>query len=195
MKSFITMITLMLGISLLASCGVLKKKDEAEDVAKSKSTTSSETDQAATEGLESAEEFQGVETNDIADGTNSRYKDTPWDDPQNPLSETIIYFEFDSSEVPQKYFDLILKHAEYLSSRTSLQISVEGHADERGTREYNIALGEQRADAVARLMKLQGVEEIQVRTVSFGEEKPLSFEHNEDAWNRNRRVEIVYPNP
>lgn len=109
-----------------------------------------------------------------------------------PPAERVIYFEYDSDDVLQEYRPVIDAHAAYLSANPRRGATLEGHADERGSSEYNIALGEQRARAVARLLSLQGVSESQLQSVSYGEEKPAALDHDEAAWHRNRRVEINY---
>ena len=114
------------------------------------------------------------------------------DDPAGALGTRTIYFEFDSSEVPDSGRATIEAHARYLSEHAGALITLEGHADERGSREYNIALGEQRANAVDRLMTLLGATSPQIRTISYGEERPAADGHDESAWQLNRRVEIIY---
>lgn len=113
-------------------------------------------------------------------------------DPNNPLSKQTIYFMFDSSQVQPDYLPVIQAHARYLIANPGQRMSLEGHADERGSREYNIALGEQRAKSVAYLMKAQGVSETQLDIVSYGEEKPAAYGSDEASWELNRRVELVY---
>ncbi len=117
----------------------------------------------------------------------------PFDDPSNPLSQRVVYFGFDSDSIKPGDRDIIIAHAQYLSANSSEKVVLEGHADERGTREYNIALGERRANAVRQLMTLQGVASSQIDVVSFGEERPIAIGHDESAWGQNRRVEILYP--
>lgn len=110
------------------------------------------------------------------------------------LQNRIVYFDFDSSDIKADYNDLITAHARYLSSNPTIHVRLEGNTDERGSREYNIGLGERRAQAVRRALMLQGVTESQITTVSYGEERPAVTGHTEEAWSRNRRVEIVYLN-
>lgn len=110
-----------------------------------------------------------------------------------PGSKNLVYFNFDSSEVLPEYVPVVESHAKSLASNVRKTVVLEGHADERGSSEYNVALGEQRAKAVADMMKLQGVLDNQIQIVSFGEEKPLVSGHDESAWSQNRRVEIAYP--
>jgi len=113
-------------------------------------------------------------------------------DPNNILSKREVFFEFDSFVVADKYKPMVEAHARYLSGNRAAKVTVQGHGDERGAREYNIALGQRRADAVKRMMTLLGVQEIQIETVSFGEEKPRNLGHDESAWSENRRADIVY---
>lgn len=114
----------------------------------------------------------------------------PFEDPANPLSTRVIFFEYDSTEV--KDVDSVNAHAQYLADNPGARVRLEGHADERGTREYNVALGEQRSLAVKRLMAFQRVQPDQITVVGFGEERPVAFGHSEKSWQQNRRVEIVY---
>ncbi len=113
-------------------------------------------------------------------------------DPASPLAKRVIYFELDSSQVDEEGRQIIGSHARFLAAHPELSIVLEGHADERGTREYNLALGERRAKAVRQLMVLQGVDPKQIQVISFGEERPVALDHNEAAWRLNRRVEILY---
>ncbi|MFV2056501.1 MAG: peptidoglycan-associated lipoprotein Pal [Thiohalomonadales bacterium] len=108
------------------------------------------------------------------------------------LSQRIVYFDFDSSQIRGDSIDMIREHANYLASNGSRIITLEGNTDERGTREYNIALGEQRADAVRRMLLANGVADSQIQVVSYGEERPAQLGHSEDAWSANRRAVFVY---
>jgi peptidoglycan-associated lipoprotein len=113
-------------------------------------------------------------------------------DPNNPLSKQIIYFELDSSQVKTEYVPVVAAHAKYLQTHPTQHVILAGHTDERGSSEYNIALGEQRAKSVERMMKAQGVTAAQLEIVSYGEEKPAVAGHAESAWSMNRRVEVGY---
>ncbi len=113
-------------------------------------------------------------------------------DPNNPLSKQTIYFELDSSQVKQEYVPVVAAHAQYLSSHSNQRVILAGHADERGSSEYNIALGEQRAKSVERMLRSQGVAASQLEIVSYGEEKPAVSGSGESAWQQNRRVEVGY---
>jgi peptidoglycan-associated lipoprotein len=104
----------------------------------------------------------------------------------------IVYFEFDSSEIRPEFNAMLAAHARYLASDPNLSVRLEGHADERGSREYNIGLGERRAQAVRQILQLQGVSAAQLTTVSYGEERPIAFGSDENSYSQNRRVELVY---
>jgi peptidoglycan-associated lipoprotein len=108
------------------------------------------------------------------------------------LARTVIYFDFDKSEIKPEFAEVVTAHARNLSSHPNLRLKLEGNTDERGTREYNIGLGERRAQAVRRALMLQGVAESQLTTVSFGAERPAVEGDDEAAWAKNRRVELVY---
>ncbi|GGK61137.1 peptidoglycan-associated lipoprotein Pal [Amphritea balenae] len=104
----------------------------------------------------------------------------------------VFYFDFDKSQLKAEAVVALRGHAKYLVANPSASVVLEGHADERGTREYNIALGERRAKAVARVLTVNGVSSSQIELVSFGEEKPAVMGHNASSWAQNRRVELKY---
>jgi peptidoglycan-associated lipoprotein len=106
----------------------------------------------------------------------------------------LIYFDFDSSEIRPEFVSVIAAHAHALARNASVRVRLEGHTDERGSPEYNIGLGERRAQAVRRALMLQGVTDAQVATVSYGEERPAMAGQGETSWTKNRRVEVVYLN-
>ena len=106
----------------------------------------------------------------------------------------LIYFDFDSSEIRPEFVAVIAAHAHALAANASIKVRLEGHTDERGSPEYNIGLGERRAQTVRRALLLQGVAEAQVATVSYGEERPAVAGQTEEAWAKNRRVEFIYLN-
>jgi peptidoglycan-associated lipoprotein len=107
---------------------------------------------------------------------------------------TVIYFEFDSSDVRAQDQDLVAAHAIELNQKSYVSVRLEGHADERGSREYNIGLGERRAQAIRQMLMIQGVKASQIQTVSFGEERPASVGSSEADYALNRRVEIKTTN-
>lgn len=116
----------------------------------------------------------------------------PLKDPSNILSKRSIYFDYDSNMVKDEYKPVISAHAKYLSQNRSRRVRIEGNTDERGSREYNLALGQRRADAVKQMLELLGASGSQIETLSFGEEKPKSPGNDEAAWQENRRADIRY---
>ncbi len=129
---------------------------------------------------------------DTAGVQRESYADRPWDDPSSPLYRKVIYFDYDSSEIRSEFVPVLQTHAGYLASHPRTRVTLEGHTDERGSREYNLALGDERAQTVQRFFLAEGVRSDQLTTLSFGEEKPAAPEHGEGAWSQNRRVELAY---
>jgi len=125
-------------------------------------------------------------------GVGGDYKVTDLDDPNSILSRRVIYFAYDQSSIEPEYMEILDAHAELLASNPKLTVLLEGHADERGSREYNVALSERRAQSVKNFMSLKGAGAEQSQTVAYGEEEPVATGHNEEAWSKNRRVEIKY---
>lgn len=120
------------------------------------------------------------------------FQGSPLDDPESLLSKRVIYFDFDRAEIKPEFREIIAAHAEYLASNRNVRIVLEGHTDERGSREYNMGLGERRANSVRSMLTLQGVSSQQIEVVSYGEERPVAMGQSEESWRLNRRVEIVY---
>jgi peptidoglycan-associated lipoprotein len=116
----------------------------------------------------------------------------PLRDPNNILSKRTVFFDYDQFTVKDEFRPLVSAHAKYLSSSASTRVTVQGNTDERGSREYNLALGQKRADAVKQMMVLSGAPSQNIETVSFGEEKPRAQGNNEQAYAENRRADIVY---
>jgi len=116
----------------------------------------------------------------------------PLKDPNNILSRRSVFYDFDKSDVKDEYKPMVEAHAKYLTGNKGAKVAVQGNGDERGSREYNIALGNRRADSVRQLMKVVGVPDSQIEVVSFGEEKPRATCHDESCWKENRRSDIVY---
>lgn len=162
---------------ILIGCASQQPEDTTEpEVIEVDTSTESGTDSSTSTGVTDESSYQGAEL----------------DDPNSLLSDRFVYFEFNKSDVRPEDRPVIEAHANYLQRNSGATLSLEGHADERGTREYNSALGERRAKAVRNLMSIQGGSGQQIRTVSWGEERPLDRGHDEAAWAQNRRVEIVY---
>jgi len=131
---------------------------------------------ARTRGVRETDEFRG----------------SPLDDPDGAREVRVIYFDYDKAEVRAEYRAPVQAHARHMARNPELLVTLEGHADERGSREYNLALGESRANAIRRQMVLLGASAGQIRVVSYGEERPVADGHDESAWSLNRRVEIIY---
>jgi peptidoglycan-associated lipoprotein len=115
-----------------------------------------------------------------------------FNDPASPLYQRVIYFDYDSSDIQPQFIEVLRAHSLYLATNPNRSIRLEGHTDERGTREYNLALADERANKVRRFMLAEGVGDGQINTLSYGEERPAQPGHSEDAWVLNRRVELVY---
>ena len=116
----------------------------------------------------------------------------PLHDPNSILAKRSIYFDFDRSNIKPEFNALVEAHAGYMNSHPSATIRVEGNCDERGSREYNLALGQRRADSLRKAMVLLGVSDKRIETISWGEEKPRAMGHDEAAWSQNRRDDIIY---
>lgn len=125
---------------------------------------------------------------DPSDYTDARN----FDNPQSLLSKRIVYFDYDKSTVRPEFRGTVSAHAAYTAAHSSARVTLEGHADERGSREYNLGLGERRGNAVMGLMSAQGSRGNQLNVVSYGEERPVCRVSDETCWGQNRRVEIVY---
>lgn len=108
------------------------------------------------------------------------------------MGQLVVYFDYDQAEIRPEFNGLLQAHGQYLAQNSSVQLRLEGHADERGSREYNIGLGERRAQAVRRVLMLQGASGSQLTTVSYGEERPAQSGSDEASWRLNRRVELSY---
>ena len=138
----------------------------------------------------SVEDGSGASTMGASRGGS--WTGNPLDDPNSLLSARVIYFDFDQSTIRSEYIDVLRTHAGYLNSNRSVAVTIEGHADERGSREYNIALGERRANTIKRFLEAEGVSSTQMNTISYGEERPTAFGNDEASWAENRRGVLVY---
>lgn len=184
-------VTLVMSLGLVA-CGsnVVKPGDEGSAV--------EDRGQGAVGGSGGTGTGQG--TGQGADGGASsqgaadaaRFQGNPLDNPNSPLAQRIFYFDYDSSQVSGSDRQALDAHAAHLASNPSLSVRVEGHGDERGSREYNIGLGERRAQSVRRFLLFQGASSSQITVISYGEERPQALGHDESVWSQNRRVELVY---
>lgn len=142
-----------------------------------------------TEVTPSPTQQQGSQTQGV---TGNQVEMNPLNNPSNILYQKSIYYAFDKYDIDPKYMPIVEAHARYLKAHPQATVRLEGNCDERGSREYNLALGQRRADSVAKAMELLGVPAAQITTVSWGSEKPKAPGHNEEAWAQNRRTDIVY---
>ena len=176
MRAILTILSLTAAALFLAAC----------------ETTPTATDQkpAATPPTATTEQKPSVSTVDVtkpgASGIN------PLKDPNNILSKRSVYFDFDKFEVKEEFRPMLEAHAKYLRDNPSAKMLIQGNADERGSREYNVGLGQRRSDTVKKMMTLLGVRESQIESVSLGEEKPSCAEHSETCWAKNRRDDMLY---
>lgn len=174
------LITAML---VLAACGGKKNLRDGDDMPGAGMNNQGDQGMGMNSGRDI--DVRGLEGIDPAD----RSKFT---DPNNPLSTRIIYFDLDQSAIPSRFSDAIQAHGRYLSNHPNVKLRLEGHTDERGTREYNVALGERRAESVQQAVVLSGASDRQLSTLSFGEERPAELGSGESAYSKNRRVEFIY---
>jgi len=181
-------LTVILALSIVA-CGERIKPD-SETGDNNGGTSAAEANSGATAG--GISDGGGLGGTAIAGEKVVSYDKNAINDPNNVLSEKIVYFVFDSNSVGDDYVELVKHHGKYLSFNANASVRLEGHADERGSREYNIALAEHRAESVKQLMLYEGATNNQISIVSYGEEKPVSFGHDDESMSLNRRVEIVY---
>jgi peptidoglycan-associated lipoprotein len=179
MKRVSKLIVAVLPLVLLAACASTGDKAAAPTAAPEPTQTET-----------MAPEEPSAETE--AAPMQPRMEVDPLQDPTSPLAKRVIYFDFDKSDIKSEYRPILQAHAEYLANHQRVHVRLEGHADERGTREYNIGLGERRANSVRAYLTLQGVSASQIETISYGEERPVAMGHDESSWRLNRRVEIVY---
>jgi peptidoglycan-associated lipoprotein len=134
----------------------------------------------------------GAESSGVGAGTGVDGKSLDAKAKADLLAKRRIHFAFDSSAIDDENRAIVEAHAAYLIANKNIKVVLEGNTDERGTREYNLALGERRAESVSRMFKLLGVTPDRIKTVSYGEEKPVAMGHTEADWALNRRVEIIY---
>jgi peptidoglycan-associated lipoprotein len=125
-------------------------------------------------------------------GQGAAFDDSAAAGPRASAKNRIIYFDFDRDEIRPEFRDIVAGHGRFLAANPNVRVRLEGHADERGSREYNIGLGDRRAQAVKQALLLQGAGASQLTAVSYGEERPSATGSEEESWALNRRVEIVY---
>ncbi len=184
------MLAMVVGVSLVAGGCAAKKPRSDAGAGTSVPADASAGAAGSAAGASSANSGAGAVTT-VTPPSNDGFGPGPSGE---LLSKRVLYFAFDRDELRSEDQALVAAHAKYLVGNPSVKVRLEGHTDERGAREYNIGLGERRAQAVRRALMLQGVGEQQLSTVSFGEERPAVPGDDESAWSQNRRVEILYAN-
>ncbi len=197
----LSLASVLLTSILLAACGTSQTKAPVED----KSTATA----PAPAPVPAAPSGAQVETHGLAPGATDQPQSLAGQgqsgvegvnaadaaklkDANNTLSKRIVYFDFDKFAIKPDYRALIEAHAQFLKSHGQAKVVLQGNADERGSREYNMALGQRRADSVKQAISVLGAKNEQMETISFGEEKPAADGHDEAAWQQNRRTEIRY---
>ncbi len=179
MRNLLAVITVFVMTAVVSACGGRQASSVEDDVNAEEIVAVEVVDSA---GLESDDSLVSSGLDDGA-GESADF---------DLLNQRVIYFEYDSSSLSEESRAIIEAHAGYLASAPGTQVVLEGHADERGTREYNLSLGEDRAQSVARIMGGAGVNGDHIQTISYGEERPVSLGSDESSWSLNRRVEILY---
>lgn len=190
MKQVWKLVLAIAAASTLAACS-----STSEQGAKVEDRTTTGTTSTAGAGAGSGASTSGMGTTGGASGNalqGNTLGSNPLKDPRSPLSRREIFYDYDSFVVKDEYKPLLEAHATYLKANRNARVTVEGNTDERGSREYNLALGQKRSESVKRVLTLLGVSEAQIDTVSFGEEKPRNPASNEAAWSENRRCDLRY---
>ncbi len=180
-KKLVMSVALM---SLLAACSSKPVKEEPKAAVEDKSPVA----QTASKPVAVAPDSVAT----TAPTTAQAVAVNPLTDPSNILSKRNVFFDFDKDEVKAEYRPLVEAHAKYLVANPNARVTLQGNADDRGSREYNLALGQRRAAAVKKVMNVYGASDKQIETVSYGEEKPRCADQAESCWSQNRRVDIVH---
>jgi len=187
MNAFTRTLAVLLPVAMLWGCSTTPSTTDT-DMAAGDAAMTTTGDGMGDSGM--TDMGSGVEVGGIQG--NGGFVGDPLQDPDSMLAKRVVYFDFDKSEIKSEAREIIEAHAQYLSANPSVRIVLEGHCDERGTREYNLSLGERRGKAVQQVMSLLGVSNSQIELVSYGEERPAALGHDEAAWAMNRRVEFLY---
>lgn len=181
---------LVMSLGLVAGCsapgGTMGEEDGADsDV--------SAVDQEGGSTVYGGGDEDGVSASDLTEEERRQAREQAQQAEQEAMRDvTTFYFDFDTAEIKPEAREVLVAHARYLANNPDQNVRLEGHADERGTKEYNLALGERRANAVQRFLIVNGASRGQIETVSYGEEKPAVMGSGESVWAQNRRVELVY---
>lgn len=184
----------LLTLVWLSGCSTLGGDKDGPSVTDESSEVIVEDRNAQSSGIE-GDDPSGTDLNDTETMVivgEDQYQGDELNDPASPLSNRVIYFEYDSSSVREEDLIVLEAHAAYLGDNPNVTIRLEGHTDERGAREYNLALGERRALSIRQTLMIQGAGINQFEVTSFGEERPEVDGFEENAWQQNRRVELIY---
>lgn len=184
LNSFKNGLAIVLAGAILSGCETMSTADETEDEtvsAAEEQQNSAETSGAPADAQVNAEEMAAQKAQEAAEREQAALREV-----------RTFYFDFDQSSVKSEARAPLSAHAAFLAANPSLKVVLEGHCDERGTREYNLALGERRAKSIAQFLKVNGVSDAQLEIVSYGEERPAADGSSESAWSKNRRVFISY---
>ena len=175
---------MLLGVGIIVLLGACASKDPVPTIVEDRTPVTGSGTTTTTTPTTS-----GTQTTPVT-GTSGR--PDPLNDPNNVLSRRVVYFDYNTDNVKPEFASLIQAHASYLSQNSNRKVRLEGHADERGSREYNMALGQRRSNAVRKATSVLGVANERMETISFGEDKPKANGRDEASFAQNRRVEIVY---
>lgn len=187
--------TLIFSFLLLAGCAT-SNPDEALDEQTTQADQAQQADSAAQQQDDATDgtptPIAGSDTQASALTQDTLTAQQLLEQEDTPLASRVIYFEYDSAKVNDESLALLEAHGNFIAGNGNVYVRLEGHADERGSREYNIALGDRRAQSVRRILLFQGASSDQLETISYGEERPAQLGHDDAAWSQNRRVELVY---
>jgi peptidoglycan-associated lipoprotein len=185
---------ILLSVAALSACETPGVKPNTDDVNGIDGTGTTETNGIDTIGVEGGSEFgDGTSTFVLSEcEPDCEYPVSALSNPESMLAKRLVFFGLNSDEITDEFSNTLIAHGKYLASNPGVKLRLEGHTDERGTREYNLALSERRAQAVRRFLMLYGARSESVSVYGFGEELPLALGSNDTAWSENRRAELVY---
>lgn len=192
LKTKLILSPILLGVLVLSACSQQTKPDESGGAVTPEGATIGTVSEGGASGVTSSSTLGDYLPN--ANNNPSDLTLAGLEDPNNLLSKRVIYFDYNQAGIRSEYMVLINTHAQLVAKFPQLKMRLEGHADERGSREYNVALSEQRAQSVKRIMGAQGARSGQIKTIGYGEEIPIVTGRNKSSWQQNRRVEIKYEN-
>ncbi len=182
-------LALVLSLGLIAGCS--STGETTEDGVGDSGVSAVDQDGGST--VYGGDDEGGVSSSDMTEEERRAAEERAQSAEEEAMREiTTFYFDFDTAEIKSEAREVLVAHARYLQANPNQNVRIEGHADERGTKEYNLALGERRANAVERFLIVNGASRSQTETISYGEEKPAVMESSESAWAQNRRVELVF---